>query len=428
VHCHLASQRNVGASNVQREDEQWVENTDALILLDTILCEYHPRDFAIRVRDETILEPEPGQPTHFTLVIHKADSLRRLLEARSERELGELYIYDYFDIEGQIEAVMPLVEYLMRRTLNLPERLRLGKALGRLTNSANLRRKKYSFRHSRHSKESDSQAIRYHYDVSNDFYQLWLDRRMVYSPALYDGHDDDLETAQERNLDSICRMLQLRRGDRLLDIGCGWGALIIHAAKHYGARAVGITLSKMQAELAQERVRSASLEDRCRVLIKDYREIARNEVFDKVASIGMIEHVGTRFISKFFRKVNDALLPGGLFLLSGITQPLQMRVLGAAESFIHEYVFPDGELQPLSELVLQAEQAGFEIRFAESLREHYAHTLRDWVCRLEQNAEQAGKLVDDVTFRIWRLYMAGSAHRFASGSMDVHRLLLAKAG
>jgi cyclopropane-fatty-acyl-phospholipid synthase len=212
-----------------------------------------------------------------------------------------------------------------------------------------------------------------------------------------------------------------------LDIGCGWGALVIHAAKHYGAKAVGITLSKMQAELAQERINSAGLEDRCRVLIKDYRDIQRNDVFDKIASIGMIEHVGARFISKFFRKASEALLPGGLFLLSGITQPLRNQVLGTAESFIHQYVFPDGELQPLPELVLRAEQAGFEIRFAESLREHYARTLRDWVCRLEQNADQARQFVDDVTFRIWRLYLAGSAHRFASRSMDVHRLLLAKA-
>jgi cyclopropane-fatty-acyl-phospholipid synthase len=417
----------VGASNVQHVNEQRVESRDALTLLDTIFCEYHPRDFAIRVRDETILEPEPGQPTRFTLVIHKPDSLRHLFEVRSERELGELYIYGYFDIEGRIEAVMPLVEYLLRRTLKPPERLRLGKALGKITNSVNLRKKEYSFHGSYRSKERDSQAIKYHYDVSNDFFRLWLDRRMVYSPALYASDEDDLETAQERNLDSICQMLQLRRGDRFLDIGCGWGALIIHAAKHYGAKAVGITLSKMQANLAQERIRSAGLEHLCRVLIKDYREIAPDDVFDKIASIGMIEHVGAKFISKFFRKANDALLPGGLFLLSGITQPANRRVLAKAESFIHEYVFPDGELQPLPELVRQAEQAGFEIISAESLREHYAHTLREWVCRLETNAEQARKLVDDVTFRIWRLYMAGSAHRFASRSMDVHQLLLAKA-
>jgi cyclopropane-fatty-acyl-phospholipid synthase len=418
----------VSATDVQQVDEQRVESTDALTLLNLIFREYHPKDFAIRLWDGTTLEPEPGQPARFTLVIHNPESLRALFNARSERALGELYICDSLDIEGQIEAVIPVAEYLMQRDLRLPERVGLGKALRKVTDSAYPRRELYSLRGSRHSRGRDRQAASYHYDVSNDFYRLWLDQRMVYSPALYASPDDDLETAQERNLDSICRMLQLRDGERLLDIGCGWGALIIHAAKHYGANALGITLSKMQADWAQALIQNAGLEKLCRVLIKDYRELAGSDVFDKIASIGMVEHVGSKMIPEFFTTAYNALRPGGLFLLSGITQPLHRRVIAAAESFIQKYVFPDGELLPVNEMILQAERAGFELKFAESVREHYAQTLRDWVTRLEQNAEEARNLVDDVTYRIWRLYMAGSAYKFAAGSLNVHQLLLAKAG
>jgi cyclopropane-fatty-acyl-phospholipid synthase len=222
-------------------------------------------------------------------------------------------------------------------------------------------------------------------------------------------------------------MLQLREGDRFLDIGCGWGGLIKHAARNYGANALGITLSKVQAQLAEAEIHKARLSKLCRVLVKDYRELGQKEIFDKIASIGMVEHVGSEMLGEFLTRVHKALRPGGLFLLSGITLPMQRLASAASKSFVDEYVFPDGELLPVSLMAREAERAGFEIKFVRSMREHYARTLRDWVHRLEEHAEQARRLTSEVTYRTWRLYMAGSAYRFTQGALNIHQMLLAKA-
>jgi cyclopropane-fatty-acyl-phospholipid synthase len=276
-----------------------------------------------------------------------------------------------------------------------------------------------------HSKGRDREAVSFHYDLSNDFYQLWLDRAMVYSCAYFQSPDDTVETAQQQKLDYICRKLRLKAGERLLDIGCGWGGLIMHAAKNYGAQATGITLSQQQLELAQERIREAGLASRCEVRLLDYRDAHQLGQFDKLVSVGMIEHVGESALPEYFRCAFELLKPGGVFLNHGIGRAGN-RPKPAEKTFTDVYVFPDGELIPISNTLGHAEQASFEIRDVENLREHYFLTLVQWLRRLESNEEQAKKLVGELKYRIWRLYLAGSAHYFQSGKLDLYQSLLVK--
>ena len=279
----------------------------------------------------------------------------------------------------------------------------------------------------RHSIERDRRAIEYHYNISNDYYGLWLDTNMVYSCAYFHTLMDSLDQAQENKLEHICRKLRLRPGQRLLDIGCGWGGLIIYAAKRYGVVAKGITLSQPQADLANQRIAQAGLGDRCRAVVQDYRELDDGRSFDALASIGMFEHVGAALLQTYFHQAWRLLCAGGLFLYHGITcrvgdAPLRRR------SFSTAYVFPDGGLVPVSTSLRIAESVGFEVRDVESLREHYALTLRHWVRRLEAGHEQALQFVDEPTYRVWRLFMSGSAYGFTSGRLNVHQALLVKPG
>jgi len=255
---------------------------------------------------------------------------------------------------------------------------------------------------------------------------------MVYSCGYFTDEGQSLDAAQEAKLDHICRKLRLQPGERLLDIGCGWGGLVIHAAEHYGVDATGITLSEPQAALARERIAAAGIEDRCRVEVRDYRELPAGTTFDKIASVGMVEHVGHARLGTYFTEAHRLLAPGGLFLNHGIVRApaaslsLPARLLWRPGAFIDRYVFPDGELIPLGEMISQAEEAGFEARDAEALREHYALTLRHWVRRLEGHHDEAVRLVGEETFRVWRLYMAASAHRFATARLNIVQTLLAK--
>jgi cyclopropane-fatty-acyl-phospholipid synthase len=261
--------------------------------------------------------------------------------------------------------------------------------------------------------------------VSNDFYALWLDSRMVYTCAYFATPDEDLATAQERKLDYICRKLRLRQGERLLDIGCGWGGLVMHAARHYGVEALGITLSQPQAELANVRIREAGLADHCRVEVCDYRDVTESEGYDKVASVGMFEHVGEAMLAEYFAQAWRLLRPGGVFLNHGIADSLTHSVHDGP-SFAEHYVFPDLEVIPISTALRTAEQTGFEVRDIESLREHYTLTLRHWVRRLEARHDDILHTTDEVTYRAWRLFFAAVAHRFQTGRLNVHQALLTK--
>jgi len=276
-----------------------------------------------------------------------------------------------------------------------------------------------------HSPARDQAAIQFHYDLSNDFYGLWLDSRKVYSCAYFQNPTDDLETAQQHKLDTICRKLNLQPGDRVMDIGCGWGGFILHAASHYGVHATGITLSERQAEYAQKRVCELGLEDRVEVHLQDYRTADAHEQYDAVVSVGMVEHVGRKNLPLYFRTAHRLLKPGGIFLNHGIDTGAAASPQQGA-SFVDQYVFPDSDLFSLSEMNAPAEAAGFEIRDVENLREHYALTLRHWGRQLEAHHEEALQFVNEPVYRTWRLYMAGAAHQFKVARLAIYQTLLTK--
>jgi cyclopropane-fatty-acyl-phospholipid synthase len=390
--------------------------------LDILLKDHSRDDFQVRFWDGSVWKPE-NQP-RFTLVLKHPGALRTMFSSPSELTLGEAYVHDDFDIEGDIEAAFDLAEYLVRQERGLRESLDLKRLLLELpkgdhrTSGIHL----VDLRGELHSKERDRQAIHYHYDLPAEFYGLWLDQRMLYSSAYFVMPDEDLDSAQEHKLDYICRKLRLRPGERLLDIGCGWGALIMHAAARYGVEAFGVTLSVPQAEFARKRMHEAGLSQRCKVEVSDYRD--QDGQYDKIVSVGMFEHVGRDLLPEYFQRVWNLLRPGGVFLNHGISYSATYRRHGP--SFVDRYVFPDGDLVPITTSLNMAELSGFELRDVESLREHYALTLHHWVQRLESHAEEARRITSDATYRIWRLYMSGAAHAFRTGRLNLYQALLAK--
>jgi cyclopropane-fatty-acyl-phospholipid synthase len=334
----------------------------------------------------------------------------RILLKPSLSALGEAFVEGHVDVDGNIGEIITIAEHL---SLAGDEE----KAAGRLPSWV-----------ARHTRKSDRKAIEYHYDVSNEFYASWLDSRMVYSCAYFPQGDEDLETAQRLKLDHICRKLMLAPGHRLLDIGCGWGAMVIHAAREYGVRALGITLSTNQYELARERVREAGLEDRVEIRLQDYRDVPEAERFDRISSIGMFEHVGLKNLRTYFDCVHALLEPGGVVMNHGITSSdVDNRSVGlGAGEFIDRYVFPDGELPHVSVAIRELSAAGLELVDAESLRRHYARTLSFWSSAFERNLDRLTSLAGDKRARIWRVYLAGCAHGFAHGWVNLYQLLAVK--
>ncbi len=279
-----------------------------------------------------------------------------------------------------------------------------------------------------HTRKYDRRAINHHYDVSNEFFALWLDRQRVYSCAYFRHADDSLEVAQEQKLDHICRKLMLKPGERFLDIGCGWGALIFRATEKYGARATGITLSEQQLAYAQEQIRARNIADRCEVRLLDYRDVPEDEPFDKIASVGMFEHVGKKKLPDYFAKIYRLLKPGGLLMNHGLTSAgLYSGGLGRdITGFIDRYVFPGGEIPHLSKEIELMARENLECVDVECLRPHYAKTLWHWVERLDARRDEARALVGEKRYRIWRIYMAGFALAFQRGWVSVNQVLAAR--
>lgn len=385
-----------------------------------------------------------GGARRFTIVLTRPSALRGMLLPPSELSIVESYLSGDVDVEGDLSAAVTIADSIneqltspralasaMRHLLALPKHeSRVHEVRQRRAEH------KVAAQGKPHEQPRDRAAIQYHYDVGNDFYRLWLDDRMVYSCAYYESPTMTLDEAQEAKLDLVCRKLRLRPGERLLDVGCGWGALVMHAARHYEVQSVGITLSEQQLALARERIEDAGLSARCHVELCDYRDASRLGVFQKAASVGMVEHVGVDHLPEYFCSVYSVLEPGGLFLNHGIVglnaaRPRSWRenigrALWRRDAFIDQYVFPDGKLGPFHSVVAAAEAAGFETRDAESLREHYALTLTEWLQRLRRCEKEAIALVGQHAYRVWLLYMTAAAHGFAHARLNVVQTLFSK--
>lgn len=387
---------------------------------------------ALRLWNDTIHERDVSPA--FTLVVRNPMVLRRLVMDRDPVMLADAYFRGALDFEGDIYDALALKSHLAGLKLSWRDKLALLRDAACLptrithdlkpTDTVTSRIARHFSR--RHSKESDHAAITFHYDVSNEYYRLWLDKERVYSCAYFTNAEESLEQAQHNKLEHICRKLRLRPGERLLDIGCGWGALVCWAAKHHGVLAHGITLSAKQLEFAQQRIIAEGLQDRVTVELRDYRDLTGAGHYDKVSSIGMFEHVGLVNLPAYLQAVHRALRPGGLFLNHGITHDEEGWNKTVATEFINRYVFPDGELDCISNIQLSMERAGFEIHDVEGLRPHYALTLRHWVRRLEANREAVLCEVDEPTYRVWRLYMAACALEFESGGTGIYQILASK--
>ncbi len=390
-----------------------------------LVSEYGDCEFSVRFADGTNLASTPR--SKFTLVIDNPGVLEKILDSPDELTLGEAFISGDLDVEGDLGAALQFAELLM----SLPPEF-IGKIDRRLLGSVvpvhktAVPSRDCQLTGDLHSIERDHIAIARHYDVSNEFYELWLDPYMQYSAAYFESPEEDLKAAQVRKLDYLCRKLILKPGERLLDIGCGWGGLIMYAASHYDVEAFGITASLSQAQLARERIRSAGLDDRCAVRVCDYRDLNRSGAYDKIASVGMFEHVGESMLGHYFAQAFQLLRSGGVFLNSGIAASATYRRQG--ESFIDKYVFPDGELVPLYKAVQEAEMSGLGVWDVQAFDEHYALTLDRWVERLEQHAQRVRRATNDATYRTWRLYMAASARAFRAGRIHLYQMLLRKPG
>lgn len=400
-----------------------------------------PRRFDIRLWDGHTLEASAGKP-RFTIIFKDPGALRRTFHVPVELALAESYIRGDLDIEGDVVASFGLFEAFGNQPWSPGELWTLARhwrALPRDGAASEITRGPLRLSGSQHSRARDRQAIQYHYDVGNEFYALWLDKRMNYSCAYFKTGAEDIHVAQEQKLEHICRKLRLKPGDRLLDIGCGWGGLVNYAAQQYGVTVLGVTLSQKQHQYANDRIAALGLADRAAVKLLDYRDLV-DQSFDKAVSVGMFEHVGRSHLPEYFAQVYRLLKPGGLFLNHGIsvhpyaTMPghekvwerLANRYILGSGDFSQRYIFPDGELIPVSEVNSVAEQAGFEVRDVENLREHYALTLRHWVARLGERREDAIRIAGETIYRTWKLYMTGSVYGFESGRINVNQTLLAK--
>ncbi len=389
------------------------------------------KDFAFKLWDGTVWKPEGAGEPVFTVILNHPKTLANMLVFPVDRRLGESYIYGEFDVEGDMIALFSMETHIERKYKQMVKRPAFwGKIISLLNAKVKFQklhstRKAARLRGKIHSIERDKQAISYHYDVSNEFYSLWLDELMNYSCAYFRDWNEDIHTAQKNKLELICRKLRLREGEKVLDIGCGWGGFLIYAAQKYGIKGYGITLSKNQYEYANEKIKELGLQDRIRVDYRDYREMEEWASFDKIVSIGMFEHVGKEMLEEYFRRAYKLLKHGGLFLNHGITRR-KPRKTPARWSFSATYIFPDGELQSISHTLAVAEKVGFEVRDVENLREHYAKTLWHWAKRLEENREKALQYVDEVVYRTWRMFLTGSSYGFKSELFGLHQALLVK--
>jgi len=367
-----------------------------------------------------------------TIVFRNPKVLRRLILRQDLLYLAESYIHGDVDIDGDINSVLEQRDHLQHFRLSAGDRINLLLAALSLHDERNdaadgdvhlHQATAHNLGIRKHSRARDRNAIAFHYDVSNDFYRLWLDERMVYSCAYFTRPDAGIDQAQRDKLNHICRKLRLRPGETLLDVGCGWGALICWAAQYYHVKAHGITLSTQQYEYAREKTRELGLQDAVTVELRDYRDLPSDVLYDKISSVGMFEHVGIKHLPEYFRCISRSLKPGGLFLNHGITNDEEGWHPSVTTKFLQRHVFPDGELETVSNVQRVMEHTGFEIWDVEALRPHYVLTLRQWLARLEAHQAEAIALIGESAYRIWRLYIAVSAAQFERATIGVYQIL-----
>lgn len=383
----------------ERKLAQWIDDVKARTNLPARLALWDGQSYDFGTFDRPAV----------TLHVKSAAAMPLLLDPSLDN-LGEAYVKEKIDLEGRLTDIINIGYALAKASVSAPSKL------GRVA------------RYFTHSKASDKKSIQYHYDVSNEFYQLWLDPNMLYSCAYFEQGDEDLATAQLKKIDHILTKIQLQPGQTLLDIGCGWGALVIRAAQKFGAKCVGVTLSQNQFDMATARVKAAGLSDQIEIRLQDYRDVTGQ--FDRITSVGMFEHVGRKNLPEYFAKVQQLLTDDGVVMNHGITStdPGSGETAYGGGDFIDKYVFPDGELPHIS-LALQAmQQGGLEAFDVENLRKHYAKTLRIWSDNYEAQTDKIRQLIDEEKFRIWRVYLAGCAYAFENDDVAIYQIVGRKAG
>lgn len=384
-------------------------------IFDRIFKNYRDKAFEVLTFDGWSWVSSTAQKPACTIILRTPGALQALIQGPSDLTLGEAYIDGHIDVQGDLSAVFPIAEYLIG--LASFESGACGLLSQLLLDAARWYREG-----PRHSMARDRASIASHYDQPVEFYQPWLGNSLAYSCAYFRSPNESLDAAQENKLELICRKLRLTQGERFLDVGCGWGSLVLHAALRHGAQSHGITLSRAQAAVATRRITEAGMARRCAVEFRDYRDVQKIATqFDKLSSVGMVEHVGRSNLRRYFASLYGMLKPGGLLLNQGIgrsTSSTRRR-----DSFIDKHVFPDGELFPLSETIHIAESVGLEVCDVQNLRKHYVRTLNLWVQEFQRNSSKILKAASVRTYRTWLLYMAGSAATFNCGDIAVYQVL-----
>ena len=380
------------------------------------------RRFTVRFWDGTELPATSGNGDGPVFTVRSPKALALIVRAPGELGLGRAYVAGELEVDD-LDKVIDLIDHFEEPHLDRADRVRLAIAALRATGltlpprapKGELRLKGRS-----HSKQRDSRAVRHHYDVSNEFFELFLDRSMTYSCAIFSRGAKTLEEAQFAKLDLVCKKLGLEQGERVLDVGCGWGAFVIHAAREYGVSAVGITLSSPQAELARRRIAEAGLSDRVEIRVADYRDL-HGERYDAIASIGMVEHVGESQIDLYAQKLANLLGADGRVLNHGIAHLPQG--LGYHGDFTQRYVFPDGDPLHLSRVQLALERAGFVTEHVEGFAQDYYDTLTEWIKRLDENLARAEQIAGPERLRVWRLYLRSARNIFKTQFVSIYQTL-----
>ncbi|EAU55187.1 class I SAM-dependent methyltransferase [Mariprofundus ferrooxydans] len=414
----MSTSHDLPASAAMTATEPLAATVAARVILHTLLDAYSGPVAAALWTGETVIGDE-ASPCR--VIFRRSAPLRDLVLHQDVIRLAEAYLGGYVDVEGDMELLLGISDYLQELELSLSLRFRLMREALRIP-VATIEKEASAVRAAEKRQRNCQSSIAHHYDVSNEFYRLWLDPEMVYSCAYFDDPDQDLCSAQQNKLDYICRKLRLVPGQSMLDIGCGWGALACWAARNYDVHVYGITLSEQQYDFAVERVKKEGLQESVTIELRDYRDLPGDIGYDRIVSVGMFEHIGVKNFPGYFGTVKQLLKPGGLFLNHGITNDTGWRNTPVTR-FMNCYVFPDAELARISQVITAMEDAGFEIIDVEGLRRHYVLTLRRWVQTLKNRRAQAVAIVGEPSFRVWELYMAGSAYYFELGSSGLFQVL-----